>query len=482
MKLNCIIVDDDPVFRVMLKKMVESDDERLQLRGIAESGEEAQQIFRQQPIDLIFLDIQMPGMSGFEFIEALENPDQVQIILVTGNKDHALDAFKYDVVDYLVKPITKNRFDQSVNKAVRNYTRVLQGQSVDTRIFNKLAKFMNSRDMQELTPVPIRSTKIGYAYPMLTANYSYEQEHKALELLDTAEQERLLTSEFVDSVYLCNNCYNSSLHIRETCPNCQSTHLEAEDLVHHFSCAYVGPLSDFYLKSDGEEMICPKCEKTLNHIGVDYDKPSLVYECQNCDQSFQNPEVKGKCHDCGADTKVEHLVKKDICKYQLTKAGKQVGSGNFDADLNPDGRLDDIMDTDYLRRMLKKAVVQKKESRENSCLADIQFQNISELYEQVGQDKTIELIRELHQIIEQELNATDDVIFSNKATARILIYNSSLKEAKVRLKKIVEKLGELIRDNFDGFETEFSIQVQTVDTNQSVNAQLNALSQFNSNY
>lgn len=114
-KINCIAVDDD----AMTLKIVESLANRtdfLRLRGTFESSVEAANALRQQPIDLIFLDVEMPDMTGLELIRTLNTKPEV--ILISTKQDYALEAFDYEVVDYLLKPIASyGRFLQAAQRA-----------------------------------------------------------------------------------------------------------------------------------------------------------------------------------------------------------------------------------------------------------------------------------------------------------------------------------------------------------------------------
>ena len=90
------------------------------LLGSYESPIAAFKIFEgEEPVDLIFLDVEMPEMSGLDFLNTLDSPPM--IIIVSGQEKYALEAFEYDVIDYLLKPITLPRFYKSVNKAQKRY-------------------------------------------------------------------------------------------------------------------------------------------------------------------------------------------------------------------------------------------------------------------------------------------------------------------------------------------------------------------------
>ena len=112
--MNCIIVEDEIMARKSLEKLCEKSD-ILNLIGSYESAEAALEVFSKSEIALIFLDIEMPGMSGLELITAL--PYLPQIIFTTSNKGYAFEAFEYDVTDFLKKPVTQARFFKAVEKA-----------------------------------------------------------------------------------------------------------------------------------------------------------------------------------------------------------------------------------------------------------------------------------------------------------------------------------------------------------------------------
>ncbi|MBN1116776.1 MAG: response regulator transcription factor [Bacteroidales bacterium] len=113
--MNCIIIDDDQMSRRVLEEFI-GRTEQLHLLNSYENAVEAINAFNTgEDIDLIFLDIEMPEMSGIDFLETLQNPPQ--IIIVSSKEKYALDAFNYDVTDYLLKPVAYSRFFKAINKA-----------------------------------------------------------------------------------------------------------------------------------------------------------------------------------------------------------------------------------------------------------------------------------------------------------------------------------------------------------------------------
>jgi DNA-binding LytR/AlgR family response regulator len=114
MKMSCLIVDDEPVARKGIAEYVAEID-FLDLAGECENPVKASSILNNQQIDLIFLDIQMPKMSGIDFLKTLKNPPLV--IFTTAFSQYALEGYTLDVVDYLMKPITFDRFLKAAQKA-----------------------------------------------------------------------------------------------------------------------------------------------------------------------------------------------------------------------------------------------------------------------------------------------------------------------------------------------------------------------------
>ena len=119
--INCVIVDDEPLAREGLASYVREVD-FLHMNGTCENPLELITLLDSQPADLIFLDIQMPKMNGIDFLKIVQNPPMV--IITTAYPSYALEGFQLNVLDYLLKPITFDRFFKSANKA-KDYHRLL---------------------------------------------------------------------------------------------------------------------------------------------------------------------------------------------------------------------------------------------------------------------------------------------------------------------------------------------------------------------
>lgn len=114
MKLKCMIIDDEPLARKGMEEYV-SDIDFVELVAVCDNALQANTFLQANTVDLVLLDIQMPKLSGLDFLKSLEQPPVV--IITTAYQEYALEGYELNVTDYLVKPIAFSRFVKAVNKA-----------------------------------------------------------------------------------------------------------------------------------------------------------------------------------------------------------------------------------------------------------------------------------------------------------------------------------------------------------------------------
>src|SRR6478752_8295079 len=111
--IDCIIVEDEKIAAQHLQRLVEQENS-LMLRGVFFNAADALNYLSEEIVDLIFLDVEMPGTTGFDLLDQL--PYRPYIILTTSKTEYAFTAFQYSVTDYLKKPITLPRFKEAIKK------------------------------------------------------------------------------------------------------------------------------------------------------------------------------------------------------------------------------------------------------------------------------------------------------------------------------------------------------------------------------
>src|SRR5215831_8910786 len=112
-QLKCLIIDDEPLAQNVIENYLYNFS-FIELVAKCENAIVALELIKKQKVDLIFLDISMPFISGIDFIKTLQNPPQ--IILTTAHKEFAAESYELNVLDYLVKPISFERFLKAINK------------------------------------------------------------------------------------------------------------------------------------------------------------------------------------------------------------------------------------------------------------------------------------------------------------------------------------------------------------------------------
>ena len=116
MNISCLIVDDEPLAVRLISSYIKQLS-GLKITATCNSAIDAFKILREQRIDLIFIDIKMPKLSGIDFLRSLANPPK--IIFITAYRDYAMEGYDLDVVDYLLKPVSLPRFMKAVDKATK---------------------------------------------------------------------------------------------------------------------------------------------------------------------------------------------------------------------------------------------------------------------------------------------------------------------------------------------------------------------------
>ncbi len=130
--LKTVVIDDSNLQLKVVSKMVKKHPSLL-LEATYDSGAAAKKGMMDRQVDLLFLDIEMPRISGFDFLDTLEN--RPQVIVISGKSGYALRAFDYDVTDYLQKPIAQERFNAAVQRALNTHLQLIKDEDDKEYIF-----------------------------------------------------------------------------------------------------------------------------------------------------------------------------------------------------------------------------------------------------------------------------------------------------------------------------------------------------------
>ncbi len=332
---------------------------------------------------------------------------------------------------------------EGINKKIHQYTG--QPNQNDTNIAFKILRFIASRNLTA-EPIPSVQALSGYIFPALQPLFP-KPDNGIFETLEYLETQRLLSGTFTGSAYSCTHCGCAFLNFFETCPDCGSSDLVTDELIHHFKCAYVGELSEY---RQGNELICPKCDKTLNHIGVDYDKTSIVYHCNQCGNVFQEAGVMTSCYNCHRETEPENQVQRSIKSYTITAIGENAASYGMDS------LFQNILESkvhalafsafkEFFR--IEQARIQRYGVTVSS-LAALRLGGIEELYTKLGK-RTREIFDEISEAFKANLRSSDLFTMRNETLFLIILTETSPENGERALKRIKERIGSLLKSNLD---------------------------------
>ncbi|PIQ61835.1 MAG: DNA-binding response regulator [Bacteroidetes bacterium CG12_big_fil_rev_8_21_14_0_65_60_17] len=178
--IRTVIIDDEAPARQRLRKLL-SGHKKLEIVGEAEDGPSALELLNREKPDLAFLDIQMPGHDGFEVLDRLEPDARPVVIFTTAYDEYAIKAFEANAVDYLLKPVPKDRLSDAISRA----SRILGTPASRTELENRLARLLDWMDATAVQDAP-------------GSDHGHEQEF--LEQLSIPYRDRILIVPVTDLV------------------------------------------------------------------------------------------------------------------------------------------------------------------------------------------------------------------------------------------------------------------------------------------
>ena len=333
---------------------------------------------------------------------------------------------------------------------------IKQSNIQDSGYVFRILRLIVSREF-EFVPETSPQKLQGYTYPLLDQMGGQDDSSlfKALELL---ESQKLISGRFVTKAHFCCHCECAFLNFKEACPQCHSDHLTSHELIHHFKCSYVGEAHEY--EQEGE-MVCPKCDRTLKHIGVDYDKPSIIHRCNECNNRFQEAEILTQCFNCGRSTEPENQIVRSIKAYKSTAIGDNVAIYGMDSlfskILEPKFNLFSTKDFRQFFLIEKERINRYKVS--TSSLVFIQF-DIEKIYLSLGSNAH-EFFAELSEVFKSILRSSDVISSQNESLFVLLLVETSVKQSVIALSRFEEGVKNLLTHNLE-FTLKFSSHIEQV--------------------
>ena len=322
----------------------------------------------------------------------------------------------------------------------------------------RLLRFMASRQ-HEFQPVPSARHRQGHVHPALET-LSGEEPGAVLNALEVLEEQQVILGRLITTAHECTHCGCAFLNFTENCPQCGSVDLVQDDLVHHFRCGFTAELEAF---RRGSELACPKCDRPLRHIGVDYDKPSSMFHCRSCAHDFQEPGVLSTCYDCGRGTAPENQPVRSIKAYTITALGQNAAALGLESlFMSIMERRLSLCPWESFQMFLKVETARiARYRRSRSSLLLLRLTDIEALYVQLGR-RAHDVFHELAEAITQILRRSDLITARHDALFLALLTETSADQAHRAAERLAEGVGELLQNNI-GTEVGLTVAVEELD-------------------
>jgi hypothetical protein len=288
-----------------------------------------------------------------------------------------------------------------------------------------------------------------------------------LAILETLADLDLLVPQPFQRLHQCSQCESSRVNAREECPSCHSCFIEEAALVHHYSCGYLAPETEFF---EGRQLVCPKCHKEMRHYGVDYDKPDTQYLCSACKETHPDPEVGFLCVDCGHHTPGASISTIDRYHYQLSADGARA----LQSGLLPNAAISDYVlnlnayysPREFLMLSQQSKRVAERYKRQLSGIS-LKITNIEELKVAIGRQTMSKSFVLLSEIIAQNLRDTD-LLTSREQDIYMVLPETDAENVGL----LVDRLRKQVKDTMN---TPFEFTVERFDL-ENLGTQLDSLS------
>tara|TARA_R110002126_G_scaffold291802_1_gene459127 strand:+ start:28193 stop:29575 length:1383 start_codon:yes stop_codon:yes gene_type:complete len=255
----------------------------------------------------------------------------------------------------------------------------------DMNVF--ICRYMFSRENLDILPRITYENIYGFVYPIVQALASEGSANEHWYVLNALVKRGYFEArEVVNELQICPGCEGGLLNFKHCCPNCESVDLHIEPFVHCFTCGNVGPVKEFMKH---QELVCGRCQTTLKHIGIDYDKPLEDKICEKCQHRFFDPSTRFMCLACEKIGDPESLNTRKLCAFHLTKKGEEFSKNNLqklELDL---GAFFELINFDLLELIIQWQVGVAQRHKEVEFVAGVMFvENIDALIEDIGFLKT----------------------------------------------------------------------------------------------
>ena len=302
----------------------------------------------------------------------------------------------------------------------------------------ELVTALATGSLERLTPERSVLSPVAYTYPGAT-NILGVSAGEEIPILDALEERGILAAEPITTVPVCPHCRTYALRVERSCRQCGGTSVRRTTMIHHYRCGNVSPEETYRKDLD---LVCPKCNHTLRHLGVDYERPSHVWICEDCSSTTDMPEMRYHSLTCDRRVHLDDVVDRQLSTYTLAPDGAHlVSDGSLRAAIErPDvaDSLTGLPGAAAIDRALQ--LERTRASRYGTSFSLIHFciTNANELAESYGDEALSRVTRTLATIARENLRTIDIVGRSDRCGFQAVLPETDADGAAVALRKLTE--------------------------------------------
>ncbi len=252
-----------------------------------------------------------------------------------------------------------------------------------------------------------------------------------------------------ETIHLCPFCQNWALHFREVCPQCQDPHIQSVEMVHHYGCGFVGLQQQFW---SGSQMVCPKCDQLVRHLGVDYERPASTFQCKACQALFAEPEVSCRSLVCGKSFSVENATVHHLYAYRVTeRASVVVARGRLDPIKGQATFIDveyQVYTSQFFEEEVSRELHRANRSKRPFCLAMIRPENLPPFEQRFGKTGVVSLSQTIAEVARQSVRASDLVARYLDSQLALLLPETSGDRGGLVTNRLRQSVQQLTHDRF----------------------------------
>jgi diguanylate cyclase (GGDEF)-like protein len=306
-----------------------------------------------------------------------------------------------------------------------------------------LTHMAGSRSAAKADPVASSRTRVGYYYPEISELIGCQPGEEYC-ILETLAEMDCVARELVDQVDLCPFCLHDNLRLRKLCTHCRSSLIVKKEVLHHFHCGWVGVEEE---AARGTDLVCPKCERQLRHLGVDYERTSQSYFCTACRKIFTEPIEEFLSPHCGRQIGKESTMIHPVFAYSITSTGLEVARrGTFDDVPISRGIIDrelNIYRSEYMDRRMAELVNRYLRYKAGFSMALISVDGFDQYLALHGHLVAGELMKVLASVLKGETRSVDLPGIQSPSTFLLLLPQTGHKGALVFARRFVNRVGSL---------------------------------------